>query len=134
MHIQPHSQPHSSRKFSWILKERLWLFPSLGYIFHVLRVFSRNVFLQGLFFLCFWRNVYRSALVPHPPALKNIWLCTATQALFFAKQSILNVFTVFWTHIFWELYGDFVLCTASDTFSIIMAYSTLCFSGILDKF
>ena len=95
MHIQPHSQSHSSRKFSWILKERLWLFPSLGYIFHVLRVFSRNVFLRGLFFLCFWRNVYRSALVPHPPALKNIWLRTSTQALFSWKTIHLKCFYSF---------------------------------------
>ena len=65
----------------------------------VLKVHRRkkleNVILEGLFFLCFWRNVYRSALVPHPPALKNIWLRTSTQALFSWKTIHLKCFYSF---------------------------------------
>ena len=80
----------------------------------VLRVFWRKklkIFHCGAF-LCFWRNVYQSALVPQTPALKNFWLCTCTQALmFFAKRSILNV---------WECseYACFSNCSVNCTVTL----------------
>ena len=59
---------------TWISKERTRLCPSLEFVSprysqnYVLRVSRRNKFqnvsLQGLFFWCFWRNLYRYALVP----------------------------------------------------------------------
>ena len=67
-------------KVSWFWKERPWLCPSLGTIF---QCFFQNVVLRVLgekfpkyilaepFFLCFWKNVYRTVLVrplhPTPP-------------------------------------------------------------------
>ena len=49
-------------KVSWFGKERPWL--------------------------CFWRNVYWSALVPQtpPPTHKNFWLRTCTLVLFFLQN------------------------------------------------
>ena len=48
----------------------------------------QNISLRGLFFWCFWRNLYQSTLVlqTSPPWPENYWLGTCT-----AKRSILNV-------------------------------------------
>ena len=66
----------------------------------VLRVFktkTSKMFLCGA--SCFWRNVYQSALLLQslqpptptptpPPALKNLWLCTCVQTLFFLQNAL----------------------------------------------
>ena len=50
---------------------------------------------------------------------------------FFSKSHYLNCLTVFWIrlsrYMLSNLYNDLVLCTASDTFRILLAYSVLCF-------
>ena len=69
----------------------------------------RNISLRGLFSLYFWRNVYRSTLFPQTlnpyfPSLKKIWVHTCT-----------GTYTSTVT----------LLCTASATFRIIKAYSSI---------
>ena len=85
----------------------------------------------GLFFMFFWRNVYRSAQVPQNLLCHENFLivCLHSGIIVFTKRSILNVWQCLNMHLSWQLlsnlYSDLILCTASDTFRIL-AYSELC--------
>ena len=55
----------------WFWREMPWFCRSLGWIIHSKCSFKniwekklQNISLRGLFFLCFWLSVYRSALAP----------------------------------------------------------------------
>ena len=93
----------------------------LGKIFH-----SKFITQRGLFFLCFWLNVYQSTLVakttPPPPHTH-----THTSPPHLLSGIIL--FGILNTSVLITAHSDHVLCTASGTFRIV-AYSELCFSGM----
>ena len=70
-----------NRKSALILVKSSWLCPSLGWIFHSKCVFNsifekelQNFSQQGLSLVCFWRNDYRSALVPRNLPYLEIFL------------------------------------------------------------
>ena len=69
----------------------------------------------------------------HPLVLKNFWLHTCTQALFFLQNAHLKYLTMFWIclspKLLSNLCSDLMLFTASDA-SKILAYSALCFLQI----
>ena len=112
MHIQPHSHgaTRGRMKASPVLVENwkmcldfrkkysdyvhLWVKSELK-----LNLREKKLSLRDLFFLYFWRNVYRRFLVPlsnpsilpapllHSLALKNVWFHTCTQLVLFLQNA-----------------------------------------------
>ena len=96
-----------------------------------------NCFPAGSFFPCFWRNVYRSILVPwNIPCPETFFgWAPALRHYFFCKTLDLKCLAVFWIRLYLDncslvLYSDLTRCTASDAFKIL-AYSQLFYSGII---
>ena len=67
-----------SKKIPWFWKKALLVF------WRVCKKKTTKCFPMGPFFLRFWRNIYRSALVPRNPSCpEKFWLRSCSQALFF---------------------------------------------------
>ena len=104
MHICPHSQvPNQGRvgglpyrflkieKSSLIMEKKASLYPSLGQ-----EKKRQNISLWGLFFLCFWRNVYQVPQLHETfPTLKHFWLRACISDCSFCKTPHLKCLTVF---------------------------------------
>ena len=107
MFSHTHRHINKQKKVSWLWKERPRLF--------------------------FWRNIYWSALVPQPFLLpwKSSGCPPAFRHYSFCRTPHLKYLTVFWIcisrYLLSKLYSDLMLCTPSDTFRIILAYSALYF-------
>ena len=65
-----------------------------------------------VFYLCFWRIVHQSTVVPkNLPCPKSFWLCNCTKAPFFCKTLYLNCLKVFWIRLC--LSNCSVICTVT---------------------
>ena len=89
-------------KIALILEKRPWLCPSLGYahLWKKLRIFS----LRGLFFLCFWWNVYRSALVTRKLPCPEKFVVARLVHLVFVVESSMVIFCKMIHNILWAYF------------------------------
>ena len=75
-----------------------------------------------VFYLCFWRNVYRSALVPpNLPALKTSGCTPAFRYYSFCKMLHIKYLTVFWIRLYLDKCS--VICTVTLSYILHQTHS-----------